>query len=254
MDYSKFTKSVKALHNYSKHISTETQAIEIVLAHTYCFALNKTIQTGMRPFVASPAITKVGDLYTPKDDTEHSMIWESLKELTKLYKESRPFEDVLTNVYGGYLGFKHGQHMTPPDLASALFYIMDSDNHIGKRLSENNTFSFHDPACGTGSLALAQLRGTLEKYGEEALERTDIFLCDIDKKMCLASTVALEMSSLQHGINYNQLTIYNQNSLLELKPENKFLEIIPNALKHKKVRKLYDYEKKEANQKFEEAA
>ncbi|MFY3621223.1 N-6 DNA methylase [Achromobacter xylosoxidans] len=244
MDYTTLQKNIKELVSKSKMITTERKAIGVMLCHAYNFALTTTVQYGSRQFPHCSKITEPF-VYEPKSDAEIELLVKCLTSFVSLYKNSEPFEDVLTNIYAEHLDFKLGQHMTPPDLSRLLFQIIDSSDGIESHLKTNNTFSIYDPTSGTGSLAMGALQGIYKKYGKEVLSRIDVFLCDIDFKMCIASLVNLELSSLSHQLDYNQLTVFNQNSLLDFEEKNKFVEIIPNFLKHRKVRKLYDFEVKE---------
>ncbi|MFY2797909.1 N-6 DNA methylase [Achromobacter xylosoxidans] len=242
MNYTTLQKNIKELASKSKYLTDEKSVIEAVLGHAFNFALCLPVQNGARQFPYCTKNTKIS-YYNPKNDTEQELLVKCLTTFTELYKNSEPFEDVLTNIYAEHLNFKLGQHMTPPDLSKALFSIIDSTNSIESHLKTNNTYSFYDPTAGTGSLAMGALQGIYEKYGEEGLSRIDVFLCDLDLKMCIASVVNLELSSLSHQLNYNQLTVFNQSSLVDLEEKNKFVELIPNYLKHRKVRELHDYEK-----------
>ncbi|KCZ76940.1 hypothetical protein H311_02059 [Anncaliia algerae PRA109] len=242
MDYTTLQKNIKELANKSKFLTTERKVIGTMLCYAYNILLTDITQHGYRQFPYCTRSTKL-ELYKAKNDTENLLLLKCLKSFFELYKNSDPFEDVLTNIYAEHLNFKLGQHMTPPDLSKILFSITDSTNGIESHLKTNNTFSFYDPTSGTGSLAMGALQGIYKKYGEDVLARIDVFLCDLDIKMCIASVVNLELSSLSHKLNYNQLTVFNQSSLVDFEEKNKFVEIVPNYLTHRKVRKLYDYEK-----------
>lgn len=245
MDYTSLNKEITKLAEYSKHLSSKHYVLEAIISHAYNFCFTEIAQYGARPFPYIPKLTKIS-YYEAKDEKEEELLVKCLVLLCKLYKNSEPFEDVLTNLYGPMLGTKLGQCMTPPDLSSVLFHLTDSNNELEKHLEKNNTFSIYDPTSGTGSLLLGSLREIYSKYGKETLEKIDLFACDLDMKMCIATAVNLELSSLSHRINYNQLTIYNENSLLGPNRENIFLEILPNRLLHKKAFSLEDTEIKEA--------
>lgn len=240
-------KNIEILVNHSKHITSKKQAIEVVVHYLYCMALTKDLQVSSRKFPFCEKITKIPE---PKNITpkEKEIISSIIEEIAKAYANSEPFSDILTELYGKVLNYSLGQHMTPPDIAEVLPALMDTENQIGEKLNSQNTISVFDPACGTGGLILGKCRYILKKYGKDAFSRIDFFANDIDQKMCIATVANLELNSLIHQIPYNQLTVYNENALItdydnDTEP---FYLIIPDLMRHRKTRMLYEYEKQAA--------
>jgi len=240
-------KNIDILVNHSKHITSKKQAIEVIVYYLYHLALTKDLQVSSRKFPFCEKITKIPEPknVTPKEKEIVSLI---VKDIVKLYVDSEPFTDILTELYGKVLNYSLGQHMTPPDLAELLPALMDTDNQIEERLKTQNTTSVFDPACGTGGLILGKCRYILKKYGKDTFSHIDFFANDIDQKMCIATVANLELNSLIHQIPYNQLTVYNENALItdydnDTEP---FYLIIPNLMRHRKTRMLYEYEKQAA--------
>jgi len=240
-------KNIDILVNHSKHITSKKQAIEVIVYYLYHLALTKDLQVSSRKF---PFCEKITNIPEPKNITpkEKEIISLIVEDIVKLYVDSEPFSDILTDLYGNVLNYSLGQHMTPPDIAEALPTFFDTENQIGEKLNSQNTISVFDPACGTGGLLLGKCRFILKKYGKEALSRIDIFANDIDQKMCISTVVNLELNSLIHKIPYNQLTVYNENALITDYDENTepFYLIIPDLMRHRKPRMLYDFEKQAA--------
>ncbi|HHU95427.1 MAG TPA: N-6 DNA methylase [Alcaligenaceae bacterium] len=236
--YNEVNKKIDLLVSKSKFYSNKKQALDSIVGLLYNYCFTEETQTTFRNFPFIEVLKKPSNNFS-YDEENSELLSDIIKNIIMIYKQSEPFTDVLTVLYGTTLKKDMGQHMTPSNLAFSLNKFIDNTE---KDLKENNTISFYDPACGTGALALGKLRYVLKNYGKEAVERHDIFLCDIDEKMCIASAVNLELNCLMHNINYNQLMIYNTNSI-HLYPEKKesneliFLLLIPNFLKHRKLEK-----------------
>lgn len=240
-------KNIDILVNHSKHITSKKQAIEIAIDCLYQLALTRDLQFSFRKFPFCEKITKLSK-QEKFPEKEEELIYSIVAEIYEIYENSEPFSDILTDLYGNVLNYSLGQHMTPPDIAEALPAFFDTENQIGEKLNSQNTISVFDPACGTGGLLLGKCRFILKKYGKEALSRIDIFSNDIDQKMCISTVVNLELNSLIHKIPYNQLTVYNENALITDYDENTepFYLIIPDLMRHRKPRMLYDFEKQAA--------
>jgi len=240
-------KNIDILVNNSKNITSKKQAIEIAITHLYHLALTRKVQFSFRTSPFCEKITKVDPPITTTQQ-EDKLLTEIVAGIFNIYLKSEPFTDVLTELYGNVLNYKLGQHMTPADIAEALPEFMDTDNQIGEQLNSQNTISVFDPACGTGGLILGKCRYILKKYGEDTLSRIDLFVNDIDQKMCIATVANLELNSLIHQIPYNQLTVYNENALITGfdKDTEPFYLVIPNLMRHRKTRMLYEYEKQAA--------
>lgn len=240
-------KNIDILVNHSKHITSKKQAIEIAIACLYLLAIDRDLQFSFRKFPFCEKITKLSK-QEKFPEKEEELIYAIVAEIYEIYENSEPFSDILTDLYGEVLNYSLGQHMTPPDIAEVLPALMDTENQIGEKLNSQNTICVFDPACGTGGLILGKCRYILKKYGKDAFSRIDFFANDIDQKMCIATVANLELNSLIHQIPYNQLTVYNENALItdfdnDTEP---FYLIIPNLMRHRKKRMLYEYEKQAA--------
>lgn len=237
-NYNQISKKIDLLVSKSKFYSNKKQALDSIVEQLYNLTFSSLLQKNCRQFSFVEVLKKPSRNFSYDVENEE-LLTSIINDVLNLYVESEPFTDILTILYADCLKYELGQHMTPEDLSDLLSELIDNTE---QQLDENNTISFYDPACGTGALALGKLRYIYKKYGKETVERHDIFLCDIDEKMCIAAAVNLELNCLTHNINYNQITIYNSNSLLldfnNIKEDDIFLVLIPNFLKHRKVRKL----------------
>ena len=111
-------------------------------------------------------------------------------------KDNEPFQDVLTAIHAEFLlrsgGNGLGQHFTPLDMADLMGAI--AADHL-RRHPLQGVIRIGEPACGAGSLVLAQIRQLIRINGRDIAKRLALECNDIDP-LCSAMT-ALQLMANQ---------------------------------------------------------
>lgn len=128
---------------------------------------------------------------------------------------ARPFEDVLGEVYQSLASRGHrgglGQFFTPSPVAEFMARLATPSD-----LPDTNPDRFLrmcEPACGSGALILAFMRGVVESKGAAALRRWSITAIDLDH-LCANVCATQLLANLCLGrLNLGELVVYRGNAL-----------------------------------------
>jgi len=128
---------------------------------------------------------------------------------------ARPFEDVLGEVYQSLASRGHrgglGQFFTPSPVAEFMARLVTPtdlpDRHPDRLLR------MCEPACGSGALILAFMRGVVESKGADSLRRWSITAIDLDH-LCAKVCATQMLANLCLGrLDLGELVIYRGNAL-----------------------------------------
>ncbi|MGF6348161.1 N-6 DNA methylase [Variovorax sp. W2I14] len=131
-------------------------------------------------------------------------------------KDSAPFTDVLGSSYDEHLGHELGQFLTPPDLAALLAQLIFTDDNLESKFKAGEAITVGDDmGCGAGSLLLAWLKASSERFGPAALERVFVVARDMDPSMVQLTAVQIFHSAVFHNVALGGLQVQWGNALLE---------------------------------------
>lgn len=128
---------------------------------------------------------------------------------------ARPFEDVLGEVYQSLASRGHrgglGRFFTPNPVAEFMARLATPTD-----LPDQNPDRFLrmcEPACGSGALILAFMRGVVESKGAAALRRWSITAIDLDQ-LCANVCATQLLANLCFGrLDLGELVVYRGNAL-----------------------------------------
>lgn len=237
LDTNQFEKDLETLTSYSKNIKGKKAGLEAVIHHSYFLLSTAQLHKRARPFGKMECVTDYSliDVFR-KDEREFELLCKATTSLFEIYANNAPFTDVLTELYGQYLGYDKGQHMTPPDLADLLATI--SLGEISKKFDGENSILIGDPTgCGTGATILASIRYVYNTHGPELLRYCNFIGVELDRTLSMATVVQVELGSILHNVQFNRFEIYNANAITEYMDDRTLLYgAVPNQLRYKMSR------------------
>ncbi len=128
---------------------------------------------------------------------------------------ARPFEDVLGEVYQSLASRGHrgglGQFFTPNAVAEFMARLATPTDLPAPK--EDRFLRMCEPACGSGALILAFIRGVVESKGAAALRRWSITAIDLDH-LCANVCATQVLANLCLGrLDLGELVVYHGNAL-----------------------------------------
>lgn len=121
--------------------------------------------------------------------------------LIEVMKAGSPFEDRLTAVYSDYLVGVAGQYMSPDNLGHLLARMV-------RLKGQEDAFSFSEPTCGTGSLALGFVADAFQRGGKIEVGKVDVSINDIDIRLVRIALFQLAFYSIEHCTPLASLTAF----------------------------------------------
>lgn len=237
LDTKQFSQDLEALVTKSKNIRNAKEGIEAVIHHAYFILSTGQLQMFARPFGKVACLKDLTSVAVfTRSEEEFDLLTTATNSLLAIYASNEPFTDVLTELYGQYLGYDKGQHMTPSDLSALLVEL--SLAGIKEQMNGENAIVIGDPTgCGTGAMILASIKHIYEKHGKEFLGYCDFVGVELDRTLAMATVVQVEFGSIMHNIHFNKFEVFNANCITEYTNNETLLyRVVPNQLRYRRVK------------------
>lgn len=234
LDTKNFELKLQEFVSQSKIVRGKKEAIEAVIHGAYSVVCDYSLQRFARP-KCNMGFKNMSFLLSEfnSNEKEYDLLQSSVQALLKIYAENEPFTDVLTEIYGQFLGYDKGQHMTPPDLASMLAMI--TLDGVEENFKGNHSFTIGDPTgCGTGAMILGSMKHIYEKHGKDGIAYCNFVGVELDRTLAMASVIQVELGSILHNIQFNRFEIYNENALTgNMSKDSLLYGVVPNMLRYR---------------------
>lgn len=142
--------------------------------------------------------------------------WAELQTLANMFMEAiktgEPFTDHVGSLYDLELaGNRHGQFLTPPDLADALGELLIS---IAPPI--DGPITIGDPTgCGAGTLVLSQIKAIYKAQGAKAVKCLNVRAIDLDINMVKMTAVQVVLNSAIHRIPLGSFIVQCGNTITD---------------------------------------